>query len=137
QRNAAAKLGVSEAELVAAHVGTIATRLETRWDELMIGLEAVGPVTGLTRNDDAVIEVTGTFRNVDIGGLMGVVLDPDLDLRVFLRAWHVGFALVEQTAKGPRRSLQIFDQAGVAVHKVFLRNESRPEAFDALVKAHA
>jgi len=136
QRNAAERLGVSEAALVAAHVGTTATRLDTRWVELLIGLEAVGPVTGLTRNDDAVIEVTGTFRNVDVGGMMGVVLDEGLDLRVFLRAWHVGFALIEQTGKGPRRSIQIFDQAGVAVHKLFLRDESDADAFDALVARH-
>lgn len=136
QRNAAEKLGVSEAELVAAHVGSTATRLDTRWVELLIGLEAVGPVTGLTRNEDALIEVTGTFRNVDIGGMMGVVLDEGLDLRVFLRAWHVGFALLEQTGKGLRRSIQVFDQAGVAVHKLFLRDESNAEAFDALTARH-
>ncbi|HLT30983.1 MAG TPA: ChuX/HutX family heme-like substrate-binding protein [Myxococcaceae bacterium] len=136
QRDAAHQLGVTEAELVAAHVGTTATRLDTRWVEFLEGMEPVGPVTGLTRNPDVVIEATGTIRNVDIGKMMGVVLDEGLDLRVFLASWHVGFALVEETARGPRHSVQFFDTSGTAIFKMFLREESDVSALQALVARH-
>lgn len=136
QRDAAHQLGVTEAELVAAHVGTTATRLDTRWVEFLEGMEPVGPVTGLTRNPDVVIEATGTIRNVDIGKMMGVVLDEGLDLRVFLASWLVGFALVEETARGPRHSVQFFDKSGTAIYKMFLREESNLAAFEALVAQH-
>jgi putative hemin transport protein len=48
-----------------------------------------------------------------------------------------GFAIEEATESGPKRSLQIFDAHGDAVHKVHLRPESNVQAFDALVAALA
>jgi len=136
QRDGATQLGVSEAELVAAHVGTTAVRLGTDWKGILRGLGAAGPVTGLTRNEYAVIEKTGVYSNVEIDGHMGQVLDQGIDLRLFLSRWHVGFALTEETKRGLRRSLQFFDAAGMAIHKVFLKEESKIESFDALVDMH-
>lgn len=137
QRDAAARLGVTEAELVAAHAGTTAVRLGTDWLGILRGLGAAGPVTGLSRNEYAVIEKTGTYQNVESEGHMGQVLDAGIDLRLFLSRWHVGFALAEETTRGARRSLQFFDRAGAAIHKVFLKDESNTEAFLALMDLHA
>jgi putative hemin transport protein len=69
--------------------------------------------------------------------VMGSVLDEGIDLRLFLMRWHVGFASTEESARGVKRSVQFFDRAGTAIHKVFLRNESDVAAFDALVAEHA
>jgi putative hemin transport protein len=111
-------------------------RLGTDWKGILRGLGAAGPVTGLTRNEYAVIEKTGVYSNVEIDGHMGQVLDQGIDLRLFLSRWHVGFALKEETKRGLRRSLQFFDAVGMAIHKVFLKEESKVESFDALVDMH-
>jgi putative hemin transport protein len=135
QRDGAAKLGVTEARLVAAHVGTTAVRLSDDWKGILQGLGTVGPVTSLTRNDHAVIEKVGSYSRVEIEGPMGQVLDEGVDLRLFLARWHLAFALREETKRGVRQSLQFFDAAGTAIHKVFLRDESNTKAFETLVRA--
>lgn len=138
QVDAAARLGVSEGELVAAHVGLPetehgATCLSPRWLELLSGLEAVGPTTALTRNPHAVIEKTGTYQNVSGDADTGIVQGPDIDLRLFFRRWHTAFALYAPTARGPRASIQVFDASGQAIHKIFLEKHSNEGAFRALV----
>ena len=135
-RDAAASLGVSEAELVAAGCGETATRLEGPWGQLVAGLQAVGPVMALTRNEYAVHEKHGTYNNVSMSGNSGLVLDPDIDLRIFYDRWHHGFAVAEETRSGPRRSLQFFDSDGTAVHKVYAVSASNIAAFDALIERH-
>ncbi len=135
-RDAAASLGVSEAELVAAGCGETATRLKGPWGELVAGLQAVGPVMALTRNEFAVHEKHGTYNNVSMSGNSGLVLDPDIDLRIFYDRWHHGFAVAEETRSGPRRSLQFFDSDGTAVHKVYAVSASDIAAWDALIERH-
>jgi putative hemin transport protein len=88
--DAAASLGVSEAELVAAGCGETATRLKGPWGQLVAGLQAVEPVMALTRNEYAVHEKHGTYNNVSMSGNSGLVLDPDIDLRIFYDRWHHG-----------------------------------------------
>jgi putative hemin transport protein len=135
-RDAAASLGVSEAELVAAGCGETATRLQGPWGALVAGLQAVGPVMALTRNEYAVHEKHGTYNNVSMSGNSGLVLNPDIDLRIFYDRWHHGFAVAEETRSGPRRSLQIFDSDGTAVHKVYAVAASDIAALDALIERH-
>ena len=53
ERDLAAQLGVSEAELVAAHCGDGVLRIEPRVNEVLTGLGAVGEVMALTRNESA------------------------------------------------------------------------------------
>lgn len=110
-RDAAAKLGVSEAQLVALGCGTTATRLSADWGDFIRELEALGPVMALTRNDGAVSEKDGHYRNVEIFAghtRMGQVLDSGIDLRLFLDRWAIGFAVCEDSPRGPRRSFQFF-----------------------------
>lgn len=135
-RDAAAELGISEAEYVAASCGAGTRRLAGPWPELMQALPTLGTIMALTRNDYAVHEKVGRFDNVSASGQMGLVLNHDIDLRVFFGHWHAGFAVTESGAHGVRRSLQFFDGSGTAIHKVYLRPESDLAAYESLVAAH-
>ncbi|MBL29158.1 MAG: hemin-degrading factor [Rhodospirillaceae bacterium] len=135
-RDAAEKLGVSEAELVAARCGGDVTRLDGRWSELLEALPALGPVMVLTRNDFAVHEKVGTFEAVSVSDVGALVLGADIDLRVRWSAWGSGFAVTDQGPSGPRRSLQFFGPTGTAVFKVHVREETDAAAYDALVERH-
>ena len=133
ERDLAAQLGVSEADLVAAHVGESARRIEPRVDDLLRGLEAVGEVMALTRNESAVHEKIGVYDKPIIGQHASMMLGADIDLRIFPKAWAHGFAVEKRDGEEVRRSLQFFDRAGYAVHKVHLRPGSSIEAYEALV----
>ena len=133
-RNAAAALGVTEAELISTGCGENVTRLRPDWYTLLPEFEGLGEVMALTRNDVFVHEKVGHYRNTKVmpGHQMGQVLDTDIDLRIFFRHWHYGFSVVQETPDRTRRSLQFFDQHGVAVHKVHLRPSSNVTHFEAL-----
>ncbi len=135
-RDAAQRLGVSEAELVAARCGDGVRRLDGPWPELLKALPALGTVMVLTRNDSAVHEKVGAFDKVSAFQNMGLVLNHDVDLRLFFNHWHFGFAVAEEAQGTTRHSLQFFDVDGLAVHKVYLRNESDAEAYETLVARH-
>ncbi|WP_211230621.1 ChuX/HutX family heme-like substrate-binding protein [Inquilinus limosus] len=130
-RDAAAALGVSEGELVASQVGTGTTRIGGDWSTILQAVEALGPVMALTRNESVVHEKTGTYQNVSAGSHVGLALGPDIDLRLFYTRWAHGFAV--GGADHPKPSLQFFDAAGTAIHKIFLTEGSDRAAFAALV----
>lgn len=132
-RDAAAALSVSEAELVATSVGDTATRLRPEWKDILEALPALGTVMVLTRNEHCVHEKVGTFGSIQLNAHGGVVLDENIDLRLFFSRWHHGFAVEDPTDKGPRRSLQFFDADGTAVFKVYLKPEGNLDAYQALV----
>ncbi|WP_109123630.1 ChuX/HutX family heme-like substrate-binding protein [Dyella sp. C11] len=132
-RDVADRLGVSEAELVASRCGDGVTRLEGPWPALIESLPELGHVMVLTRNDSCVHEKKGTFANIEIGGVMGVVLDEDIDLRLFLKHWAFGFAVREESRGRWLQSLQFFDGDGRAVHKVYLTDRSHHHAWSGLV----
>ncbi len=136
-RDAASTLGVSEAELVALGVGTTATPLKTDWRAILNEMPGVGRVMCLTRNDHCVHERHGRFEDVQVANAhAGVVLGADIDLRVFLSQWKLGFAVREPIRSGERASLQFFDKSGNAVHKIYATDETDRAAFDALIARH-
>jgi putative hemin transport protein len=132
-REAAAALGVSEAELVASGAGDRALRLRPEWPSVLTGLESVGTVTVITRNDSCVHEKTGEWRDVEVTPQHALVLGDAIDLRLFPRTWRHAFALRIEGPRDLRRSLQVFDAAGRAVIKLFVGPGGDVEAFDALV----
>lgn len=138
-RDAAAALGISEAELVAGRLGIDAIRLEPNWRALLPALESLGRIMALTRNEHCVHERKGIYRETTIGGSgqVGLVVSPDIDLRLFLAGWASVFAINEQTPKGTQRSLQIFDKQGVAIHKVYLTESSDLDAWATLIERFA
>jgi putative hemin transport protein len=132
-REAARKLCASEAELVASACGTSAMRLDPRFGALVAGLSGLGSVMALTRNEHAVHEKTGRYENLQIGAAFGLVLGPEIDLRLFLQRWRYGFAVTETGRHGSRQSLQFFDAHGIAVHKVYLTDTSDVLAYKRLI----
>ena len=132
-RDAARLLGVSEAELVACRTGDGVVRLEADFADILRAMPSVGEVMVLTRNEHCVHEKHGRFDHVSIGPGHGIVLNHDVDLRLFMSHWRHGFVLTEEVASGVRTSLQVFDIDGTAVHKIYLTAASDRETFDALV----
>ncbi len=143
-RDCAEELGVSEGELLATTVGKYTTKLEGDWTKLLSRFPELGRVMSLSRNDSCVLEHKGPFQKIDIiqGGphTMATVIGP-IETRVFFNAWKYGFAVQQPTPHGLQQSIQIFDEAGVAVTKIFLiqpgaadnKPGSNQEAFDKIV----
>ena len=133
ERDLAAELGISEAELVAAHCGHGVVRVEPRVNHLLTGLEAVGEVMALTRNESAVHEKIGVYDKVVTGNHNAMVLGENIDLRIFPKVWAHGFAVEKRDGGDIRRSLQFFCASGEAMHKVHLRPASNLYAYQKLV----
>lgn len=112
---------ITEAELVAAHVGHGTTPIVADPDRLIPWIGRLGDVMALTRNDHCVHERRGTYSDYRTGTFAAMVLDPEIDLRIFPKHWVHAFAVEEPGEDGPKRSLQVFDTAGDAVHKVHLK----------------
>lgn len=140
ERDLSLNLGVSELEFLAAHIGERAdgkvTRLEPNVSELLKGLEAVGEVMALTRNESAVHEKIGVYDKMSGGGHAIMFLGDNIDLRIFPGVWKHAYAVEKTDENGVRHSLQFFDASGDAVHKVHLRPASNLDAFLKLVAAH-
>ncbi|MBL8579589.1 MAG: hemin-degrading factor [Mesorhizobium sp.] len=135
ERELAAQLGISEAELVAAHCGEGVRRIEPRVNDVLLGLEAVGEVLALTRNESAVHEKIGVYDKIQTGEHAALALGEQIDLRIFPKIWTHGFAVEKRVGDEIKRSLQFFDDAGDAVHKVHLRPASNVDAYERLVAA--
>ncbi len=144
-REAAYALGLSEGAAIAAHVHVqdaflSAQRLRAEWVALLQALENCGVVMALTRNESTVHEKHGVYRNVSATGPVGLALTREIDLRLFFNHWHVGYAVSEpatQAGRAARRSLQFFDATGTAVHKIYAREATDVQAWDALVERFA
>ncbi len=128
-RDAAQRLGATEAALVAAGATGPATPLRPDWPALFAALPRLGHIMALTRNEHAVHERHGTFIDVSTGPGHILVLGPDIDLRLFPGRWRHGYAL-----GGARPSIQIFDRDGEAAHKIFaVEGKTDLAAWQALV----
>ena len=141
-KDAAASIGVSEGEAIAAHGGEHgfplkAVPLRGSWLELLQALEACGPVLALTRNETTVHEKTGVYEKLSATGPVGLALGEAIDLRLFFMHWHAGFAVTEAAANPgtpTSLSLQFFDANGLAVHKVFCREATDRAAFEDVMR---
>lgn len=130
-RTLAQQMGVSEVELVAAGCGDIqSTLLREPAQDIFKELGGLGRVMALTRNEWAVHERHGKYEEIRAGKTMGIVLGPDIDLRMFFTNWKSTWAVND----GGRLSLQFFDAAGAAVHKVYVTGETDVDAYHAVVK---
>jgi len=128
----AAQLGLPEAALVEAELGHGAVRIDATPGRLIPAIQTLGEVMALTRNRSCVIEKVGTYNDFHDGEHAAMTLDPDIDLRIFPRHWVHAYAVDAGPDARVRRSVQVFDAAGDAVHKVYLRDESDLAAWDAL-----
>lgn len=129
-RNLAQQMAVTELELVAANCGDItSTQLCEPAQDIFKELGSLGRVMALTRNEWAVHERHGQYEEIRAGKSMGIVLGPDIDLRVFFSSWKSAWAVND----GGRLSIQFFDTAGAAIHKVYVTDETNVDAYHALV----
>jgi putative hemin transport protein len=124
-RDFAALHEITEAELVAAFTGHGTTPIVADPDRLVPWVGRLGDVMALTRNEHCVHERRGTYSDYRTGAFASMVLDPEIDLRIFPKHWVHAFAVEEHDENCPKRSLQVFDAAGDAVHKVHLKPESQ------------
>lgn len=131
-RDLADILGVAEAALLAAQAGAEVVRIAAAPDRLIPAVQRLGEVLALTRNAACVHERTETYQSWHPADDAAMVLGPEIDLRIFPTHWVHAFAVT-----GRRPSLQVFDAAGDAVHKVHFREDSDSDAFDRLVCALA
>ena len=132
-RDAADALGIAEAQLVAARVGRGATRIAAHPDRIIPAAEQLGEVLALTRVDACVHEKVGEYGAYHPGQHAAMTLTENIDLRIFPAHWVHAFAVETETEHGPRRSLQIFDAAGDAVHKIHLRDASHHDVWAGLI----
>lgn len=130
----AAQLGLPEAALVEAELGFGTVRIDAVPGRLIPAVETLGEVMALTRNRSCVIEKVGTYRDFHDGDHAAMTLDAEIDLRIFPRHWVHAFAVEVEAEGGPRRSIQVFDAAGDAVHKIHLRAGSDLQAWSALIR---
>lgn len=137
ERDLARVLGISEAELVGAHCGHGAVRLVPRVADVLAAMPGVGNVMALTRNESAVHEKIGVYENAQLSGGSAIVLGEQIDLRIFPAHWAYAFAVEKRDGGELRRSLQFFDRAGDAVHKVHLRADSNVYAYQNLIDSLA
>lgn len=138
-RNAAEILGVSEAELLATETSETAVRLRSEFPEILQDLHELGRIMALTRNDEIVHERKGEYKNVEVmsgHGKMGLVVNEDIDLRIFFSNWHFAFAVTSYSPRGAMYSFQFFDRCGTAIHKIFLQDDSRLETYKNLVEKY-
>ncbi|MEM9583030.1 MAG: ChuX/HutX family heme-like substrate-binding protein [Pseudomonadota bacterium] len=132
ERDLAEQNGFSEAQLVAAFTGERITRINAHPDRVIGAAQLLGDVMALTRNASCVHEKNGIYDNYHSGGHACMVLTHEIDLRIFPSHWQHGFMVEKETDTGLRRSLQVFDAAGDAVHKIFLRNDDHQQTWDGL-----
>jgi len=158
-RDAARQLGVSEAELLATGIGRTVTRLQDSNHaprEIMRRALDLGKVMALTRNENGVIETTGTAsrlkddatpitsttadgadeaeKQARMLNIAGGYLGGPIDLRFQFPQWKHAFAVVQPGRDGAvSRSLQFFDAQGNAVHKLYVRSDAGVAVFDKLV----
>lgn len=143
---AAAALGLSEGEWLTRHapdeLGVRLTRLAAPAADILKALTPLGTVMALTRNPACVHEKDGVYDKIDInpgsGGGMGLVVNHDIDLRLFMRHWDSAYAVETPQKDGSvRHSLQFFDKHGTAIHKIFARPVTDMGAWGELVARFA
>lgn len=123
-------LGLSEAQWVASQCGAIKSiRLSGKPIDVFKQFQRLGPVMALTRNDCCVHERHGIYQNIKCDHPVGMVLGPDIDLRMFYENWMHVWAVEENG----RSSFQFFDHAGNAVHKVYCTTETHMAEYVAIV----
>lgn len=135
ERDLAARIGISEAALVAAETGLGATRIDASPARLLEHVKGLGEVMVLTRNESAIHEKIGVFEDLHPGKQVSMTLGANIDLRIFGSHWVHGFAVEKADGEQIRRSLQFFDGNGQAVFKIHLRPQSDIDGYARLVAA--
>ncbi|MCU0649857.1 MAG: hypothetical protein MUF00_17840 [Gemmatimonadaceae bacterium] len=119
RRDAARRLGVSEAELLVAAADPLGIiPLDPQPQRLLPLLTGFDALRTMTRNDSAVLEQTGRYEGLEFfGPAMGQTVG-DIELRIFCNRWAMAWYTRDTDARGTRQSIQVFDAHGTSIHKV-------------------
>jgi putative hemin transport protein len=90
-RDFAQMQGITEADLVAAHIGHNVTAIDAVPDRLIPLIQLMGNVMALTRNESCVHERVGTYEDYHAGPHAQMVLGAEIDLRIFPSHWVHAF----------------------------------------------
>jgi putative hemin transport protein len=143
-RDVAHSMGISEAELLAAHLDTDPAnkdiklrviRLEPSWASIIAEAHSLGEVMALTRNESCVHEKVGQYAQ-PTGKDLDLLLGKEIDLRIFYKEWAHGFAVIENLVFDCRRSLQFFDDHGNALHKIIITENSNIYAYENIIEKY-
>ena len=143
-RDLAHSLGISEAELLAAHLGPDHAKTDTNfrtirlkpdWSSIIAKAHSLGEVMALTRNESCVHEKVGHYGH-PTGQNNELLLGKEIDLRIFFKEWAHGFAVIENFYLDCRRSFQFFDEFGNALHKIIIRENSDLFAFENIIEQY-
>lgn len=133
-REIAHLLGLTEAQWVASQCGSLRSiRLSGQPMDILKEIPRLGAVMALTRNAHCVHERHGRYLNVHSEQSVGLVQGPDIDLRMFYLNWSHVWAVEENK----RSSIQFFDRAGQAVHKIYCTNQSNMAEYVAIIGEYA
>ncbi|MTB53144.1 hemin-degrading factor [Lewinella sp. W8] len=139
-RDQAPRLGVSEAELLSLKTGEDVIRLEGDLKALLKDIKTMGFVMALTRNDNVVHERKGVYDNITFyegPHNMGVAVNEDIDLRLFMNEWVYAMAVIMRREKGgDLHGFQFFNARGEAVHKIYSTPKSELSGWAAIVEAY-
>jgi putative hemin transport protein len=137
-RDQAIRLGISEAELLSLSLSSSVIRLSGDFKDLLKDVKRMGYVMALTRNDHVVHERKGVYDNLTFyegPHNMGVAVNEDIDLRLFMNEWVYALAVIIRRDKGgDLHGLQFFDAYGEAVHKIYATPKSTLEGWAYIVE---
>ncbi|WP_019219710.1 hemin-degrading factor [Bartonella florencae] len=133
-RDFAVSIGISEAELIAAYctIGK-AKKLKADVATFLENAPLLGTVMVLTRNEYAVHEVTGCFEKIVQSPHIPITLG-EIDLRIFSKQWKFAFEYDVIILGKSAKSLQFFDQYGIAILKIYSRDTTNMKEWNRLVE---
>jgi putative hemin transport protein len=143
-RDVAHSMGISEAELLTAHldldpankeIKLRTIRLDPSWSSIIADAHSLGEVMALTRNESCVHEKVGQYVE-PTGKNLDLLLGKEIDLRIFYKEWAHGFAVIESKLFDCQRSLQFFDEHGNALHKIIITENSNIYAYDNIIEKY-
>jgi putative hemin transport protein len=119
--DAANRLEVVEAELVASLCGTGVLRLDRAFGDFVRALPGLGRVRAITRNAHAAIETRGTYPDPAAGcaGAAGAI-----GARFFLEQWRHGYAVDDETTGERASGVFFYDGRGKAVHELHVEPDT-------------
>jgi putative hemin transport protein len=134
-RDISIALGLSEMELLEIAEVAQLTYLGDNFKGVLGDVHIMGHVMALTRNEHAVHETKGVYKNVSFmeKAPMGIAHNSIIDLRYFLSNWAHVYGAVFQSGKRTMYSLQFFDKYGNAVHKIYASPKSDLEGYQVLI----
>ena len=116
---AAEQLGMSEAEFYLTRVGDSVTVINADVKTFLEAVARIGKLKVITRNPHAVHEKIGTMSKIQVDKMHALVLDKEIDLRIFPRSWKTAVAYTSVKDEQTTLSFHVFDSYGRSVFKVY------------------